>query len=359
MKLGTSISSAAHLSLLLWGALSFQGVKTFEVAEVEALPVDFIPIESITRSIEGERDAKRAEKPAPTQTKKQNIDAQAQNVGDTQIDKPPKVEAPAKLEPVESSASAPNVPDVKELEPVKVNEPLPKSLVADEETPVPTTEIASLNEPPVPITEEKSPLEPAPQETEKAEDGEKFAKLPDIAPLPQSRPRPPEPKSAKTLERKKPDEIKRAIKKAASRKNKQSADDKIAALLNKQDPVATGAKSSSKRASLGSKKSNRATRLSRSEMDALRGAIEQCWNVPIGLSDAEDMRVTITMNLDKDGSIDGRVKVDASGGESRARRAFSESARRAVLKCAPYNLPIGKYDTWSKVVVNFDPSQMF
>jgi len=94
-------------------------------------------------------------------------------------------------------------------------------------------------------------------------------------------------------------------------------------------------------------------------MDALRSAIEQCWSVPIGLSDAVDMRVTVTMRLSPDGALDGKPTVEATGGEQAARRAFAGSARRAVMKCSPYTLPADKYDTWAEVVVNFDPSQMF
>ena len=138
-----------------------------------------------------------------------------------------------------------------------------------------------------------------------------------------------------------------------------STQDQIAALLDKRDAAKTGAKASSRDASLGTSRGNSAGKLSQSEMDALRAAIERCWSVPAGLADAEDMRVTITMQLTPDGMIEGRPNVEATGGESGARRAFAGSARRAVQKCAPYSLPKEKYDSWSEVVVNFDPSQMF
>ena len=35
------------------------------------------------------------------------------------------------------------------------------------------------------------------------------------------------------------------------------------------------------------------------------------------------------------------------------------SAKRAVLRAQPYQLPADKYASWSEVIVNFDPSQMF
>jgi colicin import membrane protein len=37
----------------------------------------------------------------------------------------------------------------------------------------------------------------------------------------------------------------------------------------------------------------------------------------------------------------------------------AESARRAILRCQPYRLPIAKYDVWKDVEVNFDPRDMF
>jgi colicin import membrane protein len=40
-------------------------------------------------------------------------------------------------------------------------------------------------------------------------------------------------------------------------------------------------------------------------------------------------------------------------------RAAAESARRAILQCAPYSLPAEKYEAWADVIVHFDPSEMF
>ncbi len=351
MKSGVIISTAIHATILTWGLWNIAAPEPFVVSRVEALPADFVPFDEYTRSIEGDLKASKNEKPAPVQTMNPPEREPAKNVGDTKIDIKSEVKAPPKSEQVDISAPPPKAKEAEQSPAIKP-EPQPEETV--KETPVPTNELSSLNEPPIPVNEQKFEEAPA-----KADEGLNFAKLPDSAPLPVSRPRPPKPKTAKTQQRKEPDEIKQAIDKASAKDNEISSEDKIAALLNKQDPVATGKKRSPKPVSLGSENSNSSQMLSRSEMDALRNAIEQCWNVPMGLSNVEEMRVTITMNLAKDGNIDGRVDVEATGGHSQTRRAFAESARRAVLKCAPYNLPNEKYDTWSRVVVNFDPSQMF
>ena len=95
-------------------------------------------------------------------------------------------------------------------------------------------------------------------------------------------------------------------------------------------------------------------------MDALRGMIEKCWSPPTGINDAGRLKITIKMNLNEAGEIDGSAaKWWPAAADRGIERAAAEAARRAVLKCAPYNLPADKYDAWSEVIVNFDPSQMF
>ncbi len=131
------------------------------------------------------------------------------------------------------------------------------------------------------------------------------------------------------------------------------------ALLNKDTGATGGAKRSTDTASLGGKKKTGGSKLSVSEMDALRGMIEKCWNPPTGINDAGSLKITIKMSLNEAGEVEGSPKVVAGGGASGIERAAAEAARRAVLKCAPYNLPAEKFDAWSEVIVNFDPSEMF
>ena len=118
-----------------------------------------------------------------------------------------------------------------------------------------------------------------------------------------------------------------------------------------------GAKrSQAQKASLGGKQTTGA-KLSQGEMDALSGQLAGCWNIPAGMEGGEALRVSIRFNLDVTGKLDGRPSIDASSGSA----AFDQSAVRAVQKCdrEGLTLPKDKADTWSEVVVNFDPSQMF
>jgi colicin import membrane protein len=167
-------------------------------------------------------------------------------------------------------------------------------------------------------------------------------------------------KAAKAAEAKaaKAAEAKKAAA-AQAAEEKKLADDIKKALLNTDEGASGGKKKSTDQAALGGKKTTGGSKLSLSEMDALRGMIEKCWSPPTGIADAGSMKITVKMSLNQSGEIEGRPQVIAGGGGSGIERAAGEAARRAVLKCAPYNLPLDKYDAWSEVVVNFDPSELF
>lgn len=350
MRLGVALSSTAHAAVLAWGLLSFSAPAPLEVADVEALPIDIVPIEEFTQSVQGDKKADLSETPAPKPTQRPDVVENAENIGESQNDLKPQPEAKPAEQPVEVAKAETPPPSPTPTPAPKQETEVPP---APEDTPAPTTEMAALNEPAVPVTEEVPSEEATP-----AEASEQFASLQDVSVVPTRRPEPPKPKTAETTKRKKPEKP-ASTKSASSDKKEEKVTDEIASLLNKQEPASSGAKKSDQQASLGTRKPSKSGKLSTSEMDALRAAIEQCWSVPAGLADAEDMRVTVTIRLLPDGSIEGRPDVQATGGESGARRAFAGSARRAVQKCAPYSLPKEKYDTWAEVVVNFSAAEMF
>ena len=99
--------------------------------------------------------------------------------------------------------------------------------------------------------------------------------------------------------------------------------------------------------------------LSQSEMDALRGTIQNNWLITPGMADAADVRVRVTFRLDQNGELVGEPEATATGGSPSAQQVLMSGAVRAVRKSAPFtNLPPDKYDAWSEVVVNFDPSEL-
>ncbi|MEC9344047.1 MAG: hypothetical protein VYD64_09400, partial [Pseudomonadota bacterium] len=161
MKGSVTLSSMAHVAVLAWGLFSLSGPKPLMVTDVEALPIDIVPIEETTRAVQGEKKADLTEKPAPTPTERPQTVPEARNVGDTDQDARSQRLENAKAGETERSEAPPPSP---EPAPSPEVEPDPIRELAEESEPAPTTELAALNEPPVPVTEEPAP-ESEPAET--------------------------------------------------------------------------------------------------------------------------------------------------------------------------------------------------
>ena len=371
MKGSVVASAVLHGLVLTWALVSISAPASFEVADVEALPVDIIPITDVTQIQQGDKSAPVKEKAAPVPSKKPTNVANAENMGDNEVDlktpptpskKPTEVEAAAA--PKKSDNNAP----VKDAKANDVKE------VAKEETDVaPADEVAALLKP----SEEPKP-DPKPEVTEAIPDkpAEPVEQpLPDNVPVPAMKPKPTPPEKPKEAE-KKPDakateaktktdktkkvaDKKQEMAKSSSQQESDFNADEIAALLNKQDASGGGAKSSQEEAAFGGKKTTGGSSLSQSEIDALRGQIAQNWSVIAGLEGMDEVRIRVKMSLDDSGDIVGEPEVEASGGPESTRRALEGAAYRAVRRSAPFkNLPVDKYDAWSEVIVNFDPSNL-
>ena len=350
MKAGLTTSVILHAALLGFGMFSLSAPKAFEVSDVEALPVEIV---SITQIQQGDKKAPLAEKPAPLPTKKPDVVSDAQKIGENDVDTDKPVTPEARPKPVETAAApapspepTPKPADLPKPEPVKQPEPKP--------TPVPATEVTPQPQP-------KQDVKPDPvAETIVADNAEAEAvKLPENAPSPDARPQPPKAETAKAPDRK--DSEKPAEKQAAKPKSdeKEFNADEVAALLNKEKASGGGARRSTEQAALGGDRTTSGSKLSQSEIDALRGQVQKCWNIPAGAVDAENLRVSVQFKLDRSGALEGSPEIISGGGSGGVERAAAEAARRAVARCAPYNLPADKYDAWADVIVNFDPSEMF
>ncbi len=100
-------------------------------------------------------------------------------------------------------------------------------------------------------------------------------------------------------------------------------------------------------------------RLTREESEGLKFAIRECWSVPIGIRNDSELKVTLGVELDRDGSVMGSPSlIEPSSIEtSEIRQAFN-AARRAVMRCQPYDLPVDKYEHWRSMEVVFNPEKM-
>ena len=95
------------------------------------------------------------------------------------------------------------------------------------------------------------------------------------------------------------------------------------------------------------------------EKGALVLAVTQCWNPPIGVQNAGDLKVTLLVELNEQGKLIGSPKLISPSGnpEGVVKQAY-EAGRRALLRCGPYNLPKDKYEQWRQIEVTFNPQNM-
>ena len=98
------------------------------------------------------------------------------------------------------------------------------------------------------------------------------------------------------------------------------------------------------------------------EQDALRVAVQACWNVGALSMEALRTTVTVAVSVGQDGVPDaGSITMVASNGESSTatQQAF-EAARRAIIRCGArgFPLPPEKYDQWRNMELVFDPNGM-
>lgn len=219
--------------------------------------------------------------------------------------------------------------------------------IADRKEPV--TKTAALPPEPAPPEPEAAAPEPAPEKPEekKAEEPEpeKEEAKADPAPVPPPRPaHTPKP-------RPKP--------KAEPKKEREFDPNRIAALLDKSPDRAAPAPSGEAREERPAEGDPRGLdeRMSLSELDALRQQISRCWSPPVGVSGADDLIIQLRLSLNRDGTVVGQPDI-LSRGSGVTFLAAADSARRAVLRCQPYELPVSKYDSWRDIQLNFDPREM-
>jgi len=99
-----------------------------------------------------------------------------------------------------------------------------------------------------------------------------------------------------------------------------------------------------------------------SEIDLVRQQIRECWNLPAGAKDAQDLNIEIHVVMNPDATVrEARIQNQSRLQRDPFFRAAAESALRAVLnpKCNPLKLPPEKYQQWQTMTLNFDPREMF
>ena len=232
--------------------------------------------------------------------------------------------------------------EVKKEEPPKKPPPPPKA----SPPPVPEKEeVAALPPEPKPKPKPKTKPKPKPK-VQKPKPVRKLAKV-----KPRRKPKPPDAFASvlKTVEKlkaqPKPKDKKEEKKKKPEKKKAESFEQLMAQALASRTA-----------------KHNPSRPLAISEIDLVRQQIRECWSLPTGAREAEDLSIEIKMAMNPDGTVrqarildQGRLQSDPFF------RAAAESALRAVLnpRCNPLKLPPDKYQQWKNMIMNFDPRQMY
>lgn len=295
MRYSLPVSLSVHAAILLAAVIVLPSPDQYEVVEPPSIPVDIVSIEDISQR----QATVKAPEPKPVvKPAPPRIEAKEEPIPEP---KPAEEVAKAQLEASAEPAPPPaetKPPDAKELE----------KLIAESE--------------PVEPVEEKKQTE---------------------APVVKPRPRPRTPE----------------------KKNKRQLDvEKVAALLNKIDEQQTSPPEMQKETGTPQQgsfdlASGSDARMSADELDWLKQKIRECWNPPVGVTEAQNLQVHVQIELDQAGSVSGAPQVVNRQPHPLFEVAAS-SAVRAVLRCQPYDrLPPEKYESWHSIILNFDPREMF
>ena len=135
---------------------------------------------------------------------------------------------------------------------------------------------------------------------------------------------------------------------------------KIAALLDKRDSQRQAATGDAlvPVPGLGTPKGS-APQLSQSEIDALRARLMELWNVPAGVQNPDELKITVLIRIGRDRKLGGPPRVLTSG-TGPLFVAARDSAVRALFLSQPFDmLRPEHYELWKEIEITFDPRYMF
>lgn len=100
------------------------------------------------------------------------------------------------------------------------------------------------------------------------------------------------------------------------------------------------------------------TKISLSELDALRQQLQHCWLVPPTVMGERDLIVEVMIDLDVRGNVTQmKVLNEKAGQKFSFFREAVQSVRQALRapECTPLRVPLDKYHQWKKCVLRFSP----
>ncbi len=367
MNTGQVISAAGHATLIGW--MMFGGVFRSETLPIEATEVLVISGEAFAALVAAQNaPSSTIEVAQPVQPE---IETEAVDV--PQPDTTPVQETPD----VAAAPAADDVPDVSDLA------PLPDAEVSDEapvlsapepevdvdvpdisERPVPRPSIRIAPEP-VAVPEPDARPDPVEQPAVvQAETGETVAE-------PQDATAPEEAADEIVTEAEKPTAAPETSVRPPPRRPTRPAVQAAETSTSTPTPQAEPADTSSALNDALAEALGQATEtpsapsgppLTSGEKDALRVAVQQCWNVGSLSSVALETTVVVAVSLSQDGKpVTSSIRqIGSEGGTAASVKQAFETARRAIIRCGArsFQLPGDKYEQWKDIEMTFNPERM-
>ncbi len=95
--------------------------------------------------------------------------------------------------------------------------------------------------------------------------------------------------------------------------------------------------------------------------EKVRAQVMPCWNPPVAEAPVT-ASVRLRFRLDRQGRVVGQPFQSSISGRDQNNATYltllTNSGRRAVLMCAPFDLPFELYEAWQEVEVEFDPRDL-
>ncbi len=384
MTTGQIVSAVGHVCLLLWVVLGDWLFSAKEMPEVTVAEVSLMTSSEFDAMVKASPDAapaKAAETtPAQPVTPPKPAEPKPAEPKPVVEDVPQDVPVSDAPQPIETPDPVAPLADTEQPVPVAPSDAKPKPRPIDRVAAVPVdspTDAPDISDTPTPKASENAapdaPVveqepEAAPQEattqivTEAVETEDKAPQLPPTASLPpRSRPK----DLVKPEEPPKEEQVASAEPAPETPPAEDAVADAIAAAVADAatDPAADApAPSDSTGAASGQSNAPSGPPMTGAETDAMRVAVQACWNV--GALSMEALRTTVVVGLsvNPDGKPDAAsIRMVSSDGTSdvATRQAF-DAARRAIIRCGSkgFPLPSEKYDQWKELELVFDPNGM-
>ena len=384
MNTGQIISGAGHAGLILWvlvggffhpsrdvpevavTSVSLLSAKQYEELAAAAVGKPDVPAvvdqpepaePALDPAVSPRPEVKPDTTPAP-EAQPEPLQESAPDVSQIEpLPVPDEVVAPEPLAPVADVEQPLLVPDTEEAKP----QDAPRVAPVPAEAPEPDAEVAEMPTPAVSpdaapdaqvVEEDKPEAAPEAATTQIITEAVETTDKPSLAPTSSARPRTKPPaRTAETPEAEAP--AAEAEAESSPAPEEDSIADAVAAAVSEADAEPAGNNGTVE---------NAGPPMTDGEKDALRVAVQACWNVGSLSSDALLTTVTLGLTVAQDGIPDvaSIEMIGFEGGtEASARQAY-EAARRAIIRCGAkgFQLPPDKYEQWRNIEMEFNPERM-